>query len=278
VVEDRCVSRWAEERFGSAAADLVLTVPLAIQRAHQRAMAAHAAGGLETNEAYGSTLHAAQYEELVSLSRLIDGVAIRKPVSVQTGPVKLVIIDETAVVLYPWRYAKDRSKPRDKAKFDPPVSDLRKMLLTLAARPIDPQLTLDDADRDYEELEAEWAEELAILEQLRRFGQVVTIGYASNPSGLFDLGWGDLELLNEDSGEVVWQHWEPLLGDDQAEEGGARVPRGPERPPGDAARARRFDDAPLIEDFGLAPRPPLSGTPISEPERNQPETRSDDPE
>lgn len=278
---DNGVSRWAEARFGAAAAELALAVPAAIKRAHQRAMNAHAGTELETNDAYGVTLYVAQNEELVKLARGIEGVAIRKPKDVRTSRFSFVVVDETAVVLYPWRYATDRRTERERAKFPTPVSDLRKTLLTLAPREIGGQLTLDDLERGHADLEAELAEERAALEQLRRFGRVVAIGYASNPSaGLFDLGWGDLELVDEATGEVTWPHWEPMLLDDgqAGEEGGTRVPRMPGAPPEGPGHEGRFDDAPLSEDFGLTLRPPLSPTPISEPERAETETGTDDPE
>jgi len=273
-------SRWAQDRFGAAAGDLALTVPAAIHRAHQRAIDAHAAAELETNDTYGVTLHVAQHEELVRLARGIEGVAIRKPAAVNASRFSFVVVDETAVVLYPWRYATERRKGREQAKLRPPVSDLRRTLLTLTARTIDPQLTLDDLERDYAQMEAEMAEEQAALDQLRRFGQVVTIGYASNPSaGLFDLGWGDLELVDEASGDVIWHHWESLLLEGgQAGEGGFRGSRDPGQPPAGPGRESRFDDAPLSEDFGLTPRSPLSEPPISEPERGPAETGTEDPE
>lgn len=278
---DDGVSQWAEDRLGSAAAELALIVPAAIKQAHQRAMAAHAAAELETNDTYGVTLAVAQHEELVRLARGLQGAAIRKPRAGHPGRFSFIVLDETAVVLYPWRYSTDRRTERDQARLRKPVSELRKTFLILAPRSISPQLTLDDLQRDYADMEAEIAEERAALEQLRRFGRTVTIGYASNPSaGLFDLGWGDLELVDEESGEVTWPYWEALtLDDDQAGgEGGVQAPRAPGSPPGGRDSEARFNDAPLSEDFGLALRTPLSGTPISEQERSETETGTSDPD
>ena len=83
--------------------------------------------------------------------------------------------------LYPWRYATDKATPRERARFRTPVSDLRKTLLSLNEDTINDQLTLEQGARDPEELEAELAEEQAMLEQLRTLGQVVIVGFASNP-------------------------------------------------------------------------------------------------
>ena len=94
-------------------------------------------------------------------------------------------------------------------------------------------------------------------------------------AGLFDLGWGDLELVDEESGAVFWHHWEQLPPEEQAAGGGSLVPRFPFASPGAAGRKARFDDAPLAEDLGLVARPPSPEAPISEPERDKPETGSD---
>jgi hypothetical protein len=112
---------------------------------------------------------------------------------------------------------------------------------------------------------------------LASFGQVVTVGYASNPEGgIFELGWGDVELVNEETGQVVWRHWEQLPPGDQA---GEAAPLRPVAPlDGDGrARAGRFDDAPLQDDLGLKPQPSIAEPPISEPERSQEETGSSEP-
>jgi hypothetical protein len=179
-------------------------------------------------------------------------------------------------VLYPWRYATDKAVSRDRAKLWP-VSDLRKSLLSLNANTLPDQLTLDQAVLDPEELEAQLAEEQALLDQLASFGQVVTIGYASNPErGIFELGWGDVELVDEGTGRVFWRYWEQLPPEDQAGEAATRQPLAPVDGDG-RTRAGRFDDAPLQDDLGLKPRPPIAQPPISEPERPQEETGSDEP-
>lgn len=266
---------WAQERFGGAADSLGAAVIMAIRRAHELALAAHAASSLKTNDVYGSTLHVTQHEQLVEFARDILGVSVRKPADV-TSRFAFVVLDAPPVVLYPWRYATDRNKPREDAKFRQPVSDLRRTLHTIAARKVDPQLTLEQGALDPDQLEAEFAEEQAVLEQLASLGRVVTVGYASNPSsGLFDLGWGDMELTDEATGAVSWYHWEPLV---QGQEiGGVGTPATPGKPPGDPGQFGRFDDAPLNDDFGLTPRSPLAEPPTSEPKASPSVTGSDEP-
>ena len=268
-------STWVRARFGGVAGDMARAVARAIHQAHGLAMDAHISSTLRSNDAYGATLHVTQYEQLAEQARDIPGVSVRKPTDVRCR-FELVVLDNPPVVLYPWRYATDKSIPREKARLRPPVSDLRKTLLALNANTISDQLTLDQAERDPEQLEAELAEEQALLEQLAKFGQVVTVGFASNPAGgIFDLGWGDVELVDEETGGVIWRHWEQLPPPgDQAAGGELRQPLSP---PGGRDRAGRFDDAPLTEDLGLVARSPGAEPPISEPERPQEDTGSDEP-
>jgi len=275
-VDEPKLSAWARERLGDAAGEVARAVVRAIHQAHGRAMAAHISSELDTNDTYGVTLHVAQYKELAAECRCLPGVSIRKPKGVNSR-FDLVVRDDPPVVLYPWRYATDTAIQRDRAKLRPPVSDLRKSLLFLNASIMPDQLTLDQAELDPEELEVQLAEEQALLDQLASFGQVVTIGYASNPgAGIFDLGWGDVELVNTETGAVIWRHWEQLPPPEQA---GGVAPRQP-LAPADGTGGNlggRFDDAPLQDDLGLTPRAPLGEPPISEPERAQEETGSDEP-
>jgi hypothetical protein len=267
-------SGWAVARFGALASELCRRVPAAIYGAHEFALAAHVSGALATNDAYGATLHAQQHQQLAGQVRALEGVSLRKPRGLHVR-FELVVVDATAVVLYPWRYATDRATPRTEAKFRQ-VSELRKNLLSLTSRTVDRQLTIDHVGLDPEAIVAEFDDEQAILDQLAAFGQVVTIGYASNPSlGVFDLGWGDLELVDSQTGEVAWTRWEPL----QRWRDGSAVrsaPSSPLKPVNDSGRVDRFDDAPLEDRFNLAPRPPLTEPPTSEPGRPVRPTGSDE--
>ena len=266
---------WTQERFGDEAGDLAWAAARAIHNAHDRALAAHLRGGLTSNDTYGVTLHVAQYAELAVECGALPGVSMRKPTGIR-GRFDLVVHDDPPVVVYPWRYATDRAVSRDRAKLRP-VSDLRKSLLSLNANTLPDQLTLEQAELDPEELEAQLAEEQVLLDQLASLGQVVTIGYASNPGGgIFELGWGDVELLDEKTGRVFWRHWEELPA--PGDQAGETTPRRPVAPvdAGGRTRAGRFDDAPLQDDLGLKSRPPIAEPPISEPERPQEETGSDE--
>jgi hypothetical protein len=238
------------------------------------ALAAHVNGGLESNDTYGATMYVAQYEQLAAAAAGIPGVSIRKPKGVR-GRFDLVVCEHPPVVLYPWRYATDKAALRERARFRRPVSDLRKTFLSLNEATINGQLTLDQATRNPEELEAELAEEEAMLAQLAELGQVIFVGFASNPSGIFDLGWGDVELLDEETGQVHWRYWEPLLPPGNQAAGGVPQRLVPPAPSDGHGQGARFDDAAAEDDLGLKLRPSTSEPPISEPERPQEGTGSD---
>jgi hypothetical protein len=277
-VDEPKFSAWAVRCFGDVAGEFARAVARAIHQAHGLALAAHVSSELATNDAYGVTLHVGQYVQLAAECRDLPGVFLRKPKGV-LGRFELVVRDDPPVALYPWRYATDMATSREGARLRTPVSDLRSSLLSLSGGASSGQLTLEQGALDPKELEEQLAEDQALLDQLAKRGRVVTVGYASNPSlGIFDLGWGEVELLDGETGEVAWHYWEvlPPPGGDAS---GGTAPRRPVTPvDGDGStRAARFDDAPLKEDLGLRPRPQGGEAPISEPERPQADTRSDRP-
>jgi hypothetical protein len=256
-------SQWTRASFGAAAADLTEAVTLAIHQAHALAMAAHISSTLRSNDAYGATLRVAQYEQLVEHARDITGISVRKPTDVRCR-FDLVVNDDPPVVLYPLRYATDPTKDRERARLHHPVSELRKTLLTLNTRNVERQLTLDQALADPDQLDAELAEEEAMLEELASLGKVATVGFGSNPAaGIFGLGWGEIDLVNAETGEIVWLHWEDLPGTDELG-GGMALP--PITSAAGTGRTSRFDDAPLADDLGLTLRPLLGDPPGSDPQ------------
>jgi hypothetical protein len=252
-------SSWAKQRFGSAAEALVHVVPAAVQHAQARADAAHVASGLTSNDAYGPTMRVALHEAMVKFTADIPGVTARKPIGARSR-FPYVVVEETAVALMPWRYAADGSVRRVDARFTVPVSELRKTMLSLSAHPGHTQPTFQDTALEIAELEAMFADEVELLDQLRSMGTVVTVGLASNPvNGVVSLGWGDAELTEPATGKVTWHYWEELRV----------VPATPLRlravatRPGPDATFSRFDDAPE-DDLLLAPQPPLAASPTSE--------------
>ena len=269
-------SAWAQARFGAVANELLQAFSRAVYQAHEQGLGAYIGGRLDSNDSYGSTMHAAVYQQLAAECQDIPGVKFRKPKDV-TYRFKLPVIEPTRVVVYPWRFATDNATPREKARFRTPVSDLRRTLLSLNEDTIDNQLTLEQGARTPEELEAELAEEQAMIEQLQTQGRVVILGFACNPQGLFELGVGELELTDEQTGQVEWHHWEKLSPPGElGARGELRRPVSPVLGEGQDQTVR-FDETAAEDDLGLKLRPPLAEPPTSEPERPQKETGRDEP-
>lgn len=252
-------SDWARQRFGSAAEALIEAVPAAIQHAQALATAAHDSSGLTSNDAYGATMRVVLHHALVDFTAEIPGVVARKPVGVRSR-FPYVVIEETSVALMPWRYAVDGSVRRVDAKFPVPVSDLRTAMLSLNEHPNHLQPTLQETALNVDELEAMFAAEADMLDQLRSMGTVVTVALASNPvNGIVTLGWGDAQLANPETGKVIWHSWEELTMNP-----GTPLALRPVAPrPAPQAPVSRFDDAPE-EDLHLVPQRPMTANPASE--------------
>lgn len=254
-------SVWAQQRFGQAASELTVAVSAAVQYAHEHALAAHVASGLASNDAYGATMMVQLHRALAAFTEDIFGVVARKPRGVRSR-FRYVVVEETSVALMPWRFASDASVRRTEAKLPGPVSDLRRTLLGLSARPPYNQPSLEDAFLETFDADEALAEESEMLRELERMGTVVTLALASNPTnGIVSLGWGDAELINPETGEVRWHAWEDVpLGLELPLESRPVVLR--------SARdslAVRFDDAPEDEIL-LSPQPPLTVSPTGEGE------------
>lgn len=264
---------WAGRRFGAAASDLGQAIALGIQEAHRRALLAHLGSELKTNDAYGAALMVTQHEQLIAAAEGLPGVVIRKPTGVASR-FPYVVVEDMAVVLMPWRFSNTRAKRRIDARMSTPVSVLRKSLLSLGAgAQASTQLVLEQSMLDTDELEAQLAEEEEVSAQLASFGRVVTVAFGSNPTdGLFELGWGDAELVSEETGDVHWHSWEALPTAEPRTAGNAVSTPTPAPlrsvDPGEGSRVGRFDAAPLNEDLGLAARPRPVSAPLSE---SQPE-------
>ncbi len=275
------LATWITDALGESATELRSAVLLAIPQAHEDAVAAQAASGTRKQDPYGHTMKNRQHECLVNAGRSVDGVEVIHP---RGASFELLRVSATRTVLFPWRYATSTRVARvDNAKMR--TSGFRRDLLS-TGEPTG-QLTLEHAGLSDDELEAELAEQEAVVEELRRYTTVVTVGYASNPTGLLDLGWGVVEL-SDDKGSVDWPHWEPLPWQSSARASGGR------QAPAEVASAlrpvppnetddqvtQRFDkSAPLVDDFGLTPRSPLAGEPSSEaaPEVEETGTEQDQP-
>jgi hypothetical protein len=259
---------WAQRRFRDVAEDLGSAVATGIQEAHRLALLAHLGSELSTNDAYGAALQVTQHEQLIAATAEVPGVVARKPTGVK-GRFPYVVVEDTSVVLLPWRFTNTRATRRVDARMPTPVSHLRRILFGLGAgAPSSTQLALEHSQLDDVQLETQLAEEQEISAQLASFGRVVTVAFGSNPTdGMFELGWGDAELISEDTGRVHWHSWESLPVAELLAAGRALPTQAPLRAVdrvGDESRAGRFDAAPLNDDLGLAARPRPVSAPLSE--------------
>jgi hypothetical protein len=274
------VATWLRDSLGETATELRSAVLVAIPRAHEDAAAAQAASGTRKRDPYGHTMKNRQHECLVEAGRSVSGVEVFQP---RGASFELLRLTSTKTVLFPWRYATSTRVARVDAKMR--TSSFRRDLLSMGESTA--QLTLEHAGLDDEELEAHLAEQEAVVQELRRYATVVTVGYASNPTGLLDLGWGVAELL-DDKGSVDWTDWESLpwrgssgraAAGSQASSEAARLRPVPPHETDDQVTHRFDKSAPLVDDFGLTPRSPLAGEPSSEaaPEAEETGTEQDQP-
>ena len=267
------VSEWANERFGTLAADLVEIVPKAVKQAHEYAAAAQGSGGTRHLDPYGHTLKNTQHECLVDALRKTPGTKRFQP---HGASFELIQLTTTHVTLLPWRYGTNSKASRLKVRMRP--SGLRRDLLS-GPKENPNQYSLEQADLSEAELEAQMAEHDAVWSQLRRMARVVTIGFASSPHGIYDLGWGEVELV-DDNGTVNWLHWEPLaLVEGSAagkteSRGHLRAVTAPDQ--GERSVGPRFDDLDAGDDDRLLLRPrAAAGEPSHETQPPVQETGTD---
>lgn len=255
-------TEWTKDRFGRLAETMDSVAARALADAHAYALAADAASGLDSADAYGSTMYVQQHEQLIHAARELDGVVPRKPTGVR-GRFAYLVIEETNVVVVPWRFSSDQRHDRLEAKFRTPMSELRRNLLSLSVPGPPRERTFDDLLLE-EEMGELWVEEEAQLnEQLAKLGRVVFLAFGSNSArGIFEQGWGEVELVDDQRGSVEWRNWSPI-----APAAGA-VPVREAGVVADAAATtvERFDNASAEtkDEFGLALRHPLSGPATSE--------------
>ncbi|WP_124344074.1 hypothetical protein [Cellulomonas algicola] len=177
--------------------------------AHHDAVSAHVAGNMKANDTYGNTMLVRMNEALSALTAQVPGLASRKPEGVRSR-FPLLIVEDTAVAIYPWRFGDAPQVRHEDGELRRPVSNLRAAAFSLAAAAGSVQPSFEEVDAPIAELEAQWAEDAEIHEELAKMGSVVVVGISSGPDGIFELGWGDVELVDRDTGEVRWLHWETL--------------------------------------------------------------------
>ncbi|MFI6427782.1 hypothetical protein [Promicromonospora sp. NPDC050880] len=191
---------WALRTLGADGVLVREKIPEIIQDCHEKLANAQAAAEMNHSGPYGYIWRRCLDQFVAVLSRLPSAELVT------VGRHKLVAFN--GVVLFPWRYAKDRAAEASTRPFA--VSDSRVSLFT--QRHPDPQGRLP-IEFDHPELSAEehalLNEESKTLAETLEQHRVVVVPYASNPSALHSIEWGEATLGSD--GYLTFESLESLL-------------------------------------------------------------------
>jgi hypothetical protein len=192
---------WALRTLGSDGVLVREKIPGIIQDCHEKLANAQAAAEMKHSGPYGYIWRRC----LDEFSAVLGGLPSAELIKV--GRHKLVAFN--GVVLFPWRYAKDRAAEASTRPFA--VSESRVSLFS--------QQHPDSQDRlpiefDHPELSAEEhalldEEAKTLAETLNQQPRVVVVAYASNPSALHSVEWGEATLGSD--GYLTFESLESLL-------------------------------------------------------------------
>lgn len=209
-MDNTALSDYAIERFGEVAPIVQGAVIETVHEAQEAALRVHAEHGLPERDPYGTSLRGHLNRRLLSKLRDVPGIKARKPAG-HHARYELPIIEETGVALYWWRVPGEGKIPLLEARISD-VSNLQAHLMTFAPTTVEPQMTLEHATMSDEELDQLFAEDEQFSKQMAQAeGRTVTLWVSASPDGLYDFGWGDAELINEETGELAWPRQESLL-------------------------------------------------------------------
>jgi hypothetical protein len=256
-------SKWATERFGDLADELVRLVRVALATAVGRQIDAHQAAGLRTLHAYGGAWPA-PYEELVNFLGHLDGVEVVRPAG---SAVYMVVVNN--ILLAPFRYAEDLTTELTDQRVSQRLNKTCRALLSqFGPQPDTEQLNIDDVlfpvDDDQVDTEPN------PLGNVQPDSMVLVFYSANADAGLLGAGFGEASLPAD--GSLHWNHIEslPLPAAGDATHRPSQPLSGPR--PADESESvslRRFDEAPLPTPK-LSPRPPAEKASTDGPSSEQP--------
>lgn len=246
------MSAWAKRRFGSDAETVAASIIDGLQAAHERAVAAHDAGGLSTADAYGSTLWLAAAQEIADRIKEVEGSTQIKPTR---SRYTLGVVQDQ--VILPLRIGSDLRTPPDEARVQ--MSRVRSDLFNLGPRPI----PIDTTGSLYTEDLTPEPTMLVTSEDPQEFDRhnlVVAAYVSSTDGGLAGAWWGEAALKSD--GHLDWRHREPL---DLTTPTIVHVTGRPalHLVREDSPAVQSFSDAPL-EETSLGLRPALGASPEGE--------------
>lgn len=199
---------WALKTLGADGVLVRERIPAIIRDCHEKLANAQAEADMNHSGPYGYIW----VRCLSEFSNTLGGLPSAELVSLPRAGYKLVSFN--GVVLFPWRYAKERSVDIESRPFA--VSDTRVSLFTQKREEAQPQLDityehpeLTEEERDLLDAESLDAEGRALRETLSTHPRVVVVAYASNPSALHRIAWGEA-TLGED-GYLTFASTESLL-------------------------------------------------------------------
>ena len=264
---------WERDRVGSLAEVLRERLPQVVRERHDLSVDAHVAAGVRSGYTYGAAQYSGLMEDLAALAVDVPGLVVRAVEDARS----VLVVEQTGTVIYPFRYGRSRRRTREQARM-PQLSEVRRMFFLQDTLPMGDQLTLEQGQLTAAEL-ADLEAEVTDLRAAGRVGvRVVVLGYASDVSGVWGIGWGELEVRDSRTGELHWPVWIAL--DTAVAEVEPDV--GPLRAVHDApVSGPVFDDGgtPADTGFGLEIRPDSAGSdPADQPAEPRPETGTDSAE
>lgn len=161
--------------------------PTIVRQCHESMAVAQLEADMPHTGPYGYIWRKCLYE----FRRVLGQLPTAEPVVVPRAGYSLVSFG--GVVIFPWRYGRDASTPSTTRTFA--VSDARVSIFT-THRGFHPQLDLTfehpELSEDERQLLAE--EDELLTKVMQSHPRVVVVAYASNPSALHDIHWGEATL------------------------------------------------------------------------------------
>jgi hypothetical protein len=261
---------WARDRFGPSGPRVRELVPRMLRRCQMLMSGGQTFTELDAATVYGQMWLRVHQEFAEVLVQEIPGARRIRP---YRANYRIAVVG--SVPIFPWRYAKDLTTNLDAARLGDPTSDTRQAVFQ-GLPAAQPELTYewseptrrrgDPAGSDIGQSVA--AEETVadlragLQDVIAEHGPVVVVAYASNPTALHRIVWGDAALRSDDT--LAWGFREDLALStaDDAGEYPLTTPAAASTDPLRMmpASGRRFDSGP-VDEPALRPRSPIRGAP-----------------
>lgn len=192
---------WALKTFGADGVLVREEIPSIIRNCHTSMANSQAESGMKHTGVYGNIWRKCLDEFVHILGKFPSAEIISR------RGYKLVSFN--GVILFPWRYARELSTDITSKPFA--ISETRISLFELEYDTGQQRLDIDFehpelTQEEQELLEAEYA---ALQEELSSFHRVVIVPYASNPSALHSINWGEATM--DSAGYLNFKTLESLL-------------------------------------------------------------------